>query len=223
VTPQLAAGPPGVGRGQGQQLARAELSKAIYHPSVPVVVRIYDAIQRELGRLYDDIASASPGGWWGFVALVALIVIVVGVVLVAAGPVARQHRQSPAPLWAGRALTAQQRREQANRFAASGDFSAAILECVRAIAAGLEERAVIVANPGLTADELASEAGRVLPPHASELWWAAGVFDGICYGQRQGTKDEYERLRLLDTATMTTKPGPVTAGPAPMTTSGAGV
>jgi hypothetical protein len=222
VTPVLAAGPPGVARGQGQRLARAELSKAIYHPSVPVLVRMYDAIQRALARLYDDISGATPGGWWGFVALAALVVIVVGVVLVSVGPVARQPRRSPAPLWAGRALTAAERREQAARLAASGDFSAAILECMRAIAAGLEERAVIMANPGLTADELAGEAGRVLPGHAGELRWAARVFDDICYGQRQGTGEEYERLRRLDAASQTARPAPLTTKPVPVTTSGAG-
>jgi hypothetical protein len=230
VTPLMAGGPPGVSRGQGQQLARAELSKAIYHPSVPFLLRIYDAIQHALARLYDDINSATPGGWWGFAALLALVVIVVGVVLVSVGPVGRQHRRPPAPLWAGRALTAAERREQASRLAASGDFSAAILECMRAIAAGLEERAVIMANPGLTADELASEAGRALPDHAGELRWAASLFDDICYGQRKGTKDEYERLRGLDAATvtarpapLTTEPGSLTTKPDPLTTSGAGV
>jgi len=212
AAPWLTAGGPGVTRGQGQRLARTELSRAIYHPSTPLTVRIYDAVHRVLARFYADVTRATPGGWWGFVALLALIVIVVGLVLVSIGPVGRQHRQSSARLRTGRPLTAQQRREQAQRLAGAGDFTAAILECMRAIATGLEERAVIMSNPGLTADELATEAGRVLPGHADPLRQAAVLFDGICYGKRQGTRAEYERLRDLDSAVLAARPTPVRAG-----------
>jgi hypothetical protein len=218
-----------VTRGQGQQLARDELSKAIYHPSTPLPVRIYDAVQHLLARFYADLSSAAPGGWWGFVALLVVLVIVVGLVFASAGPVARQHRRAPAPLWAGRPLTARERREQARLLAGTGDFSAAILECMRAIAAGLEERAVIMPNPGLTADELAREAGQALPGHADELRRAAGLFDGICYGSRRGTREEYDQLSGLDIAIQHAKPatrpvppGPPLASPAPYTAAGTG-
>lgn len=212
VAPWLAAGGPGVTRGQGQRLARNELSRMIYHPSVPLDVRIYDAVQRVLSRFYADVTSVTPGGWWGFVALAALLVIVVGLVLVSIRPVGRRHRQASSPLWTGRPLTARQRREQAQRLADSGDFSAAILERMRAIAAGLEERSVIMPNPGLTADELASEAGHALPAHADTLRQAAGLFDDICYGKRQGTAQEYGRLRDLDVATQNARPAAERAG-----------
>jgi hypothetical protein len=209
---------PGVTRGQGQRLARNELSRAIYHPSASLTVRIFDAIQRVLARFYTAVSGATPGGWWGFVALVVLIAIVAGLVLVSIGPIGRQHGGSSARLWAGRPLTAQQRRMEAERLAGSGDFSAAILERMRAIAAGLEERAVIMPNPGLTADELASEAGRALTRHADGLRRAAALFDDICYGKRQGTRAEYERLRDLDSATQAARP----VRPAPYIRASAG-
>jgi hypothetical protein len=204
--------PASVPRGEGQRLARNELSRAIYHPSVPLTTRIYDAIQRALARFYADVAGATPGGWWGFVALLALVVIVVGLVLVSIGPIGRQHRRASAQLWTGRPLTSQQRRAEAERLAATGDFSAAILECMRAIAAGLEERAVIMPNPGLTADELAREAGRVLPGHSGTLRRAAVLFDDICYGKRPGTRAEYEWLRDVDIRSTRPNPTPVGSG-----------
>jgi Domain of unknown function (DUF4129) len=213
AAPWLAAGGPGVTRGQGQRLARSELSKAIYHPSTSLTVRIADAIQRALARFYSDVSGATPGGWWGFVALVALIALVVGLVFVRIGPIRREHKGSSARLWAGGPLTAQQRRAEAERLAGSGDFSAAIMERMRAIAAGLEERAVIMPNPGLTADELAREAGRVLPGHAAALRQAAGLFDDVCYGKRPGTRAGYERLRELDSATSNARPDLPQAGP----------
>jgi hypothetical protein len=200
TVPWLVTGGSGVTRGQGERLARDELTKAIYHPSLPFTVRIYDAVQRFLTRFYATVSGATPGGWWGFVALIALVVLVVGLVFFSIGPVARQHRQAAGPLWAGRSLTAHEHREQAQRLAASGEFSAAIMERMRVIAAGLEERSVIMANPGLTADELASEAGRALPGHADGLRRAARLFDDICYGKRPGTAEEYERLCGLDAA-----------------------
>jgi hypothetical protein len=213
---------PGVTRGQGQRLARSELSKAIYHRSVPLAVRIYDAVEREVTRIYGAVTRAAPGGWWGFVALVALVVIVVGLVTATIGPIGRQHRRASAPLWAGRPLTSQQRREHAQRLAAAGDFSAAIMECMRAIATGLEERAVIMPNPGLTADELAGEAGRVLPGHAEALRRAAVLFDDIRYGKRQGRPAEYERLRDLDSAIQGAKPAPAPAPAGAWAGAGAG-
>jgi Domain of unknown function (DUF4129) len=213
-----------VTRGQGERLARDELAKAIYHPSAPFTVRIYDAVQRFLARFYATVSGATPGGWWGFVALVALAVLVVALVFISIGPVARQHRQVASPLWAGRSLTAHERREQAQRLAGSSQYSAAILERMRAIAAALEERAVLMPNPGLTADELASEAGRALPGHADGLRRAARLFDDICYGQRLGTPEEYERLCALDAAVQNARPVPPPASPSPGTavTAGAG-
>jgi hypothetical protein len=79
-----------------------------------------------------------------------------------------------------------------------GDYSGAILECVRAIARQLEERGILAARAGLTADEIADEAGRVLPGDADALRAAARLFDDVCYGQRHGTQDGYQRLLALD-------------------------
>jgi hypothetical protein len=48
-----------VTRQEGQQLARTELSKAIYHPGVPITERIEQAIE----RLLNAAGVAVPVGW----------------------------------------------------------------------------------------------------------------------------------------------------------------
>jgi hypothetical protein len=144
-----------------------------------------------------------PGGWWSIVALVALAVIIVAVVLARVGPLARARRASPGPLRGSLPMTAQEHRELAQRLAAGGDHSGAILEYVRAIAAGLEERAILPSGPGRTADELAAEAGRLLPAHADDLTAAARLFDDIRYGGRDGTAEGAARLRDLDAVVRT--------------------
>ncbi len=190
---------PETGRQAAQRLARHELSKAVYHPHKSFIQWLLDGIGSLLTRLRSGSGSL-PGGWWGLVALAALVVVVVTIVLRRIGPVARSRRNGRGLLAGTAPLTARERREHAERLAAAGDYSAAILEYLRAIAAGLEERGVLVPDPGRTADELANEAGRLLPVRARDLAAAARLFDGVCYGGLTGTREEYEQLRDLERA-----------------------
>jgi hypothetical protein len=189
-----------IGRQAAQRLARDELSKAIYHPHKPFTQWLLDAIGNLLNRLFDTANRSLPGGWWALVALAALVVVAVAVVLSRVGPVARSRRRGAGLLSGTAPRTARERREQAERLATDGDYSAAILESLRAIAAGLEEQGLLTPFPGRTADELAADAGRLLPAHARDLTSAARLFDDVCYGGRRGTPDGYQRLRDLDAA-----------------------
>jgi hypothetical protein len=190
----IAADP--IGRQAAQRLARQELAKAIYHPHQSFLGWLRD----ELDRLFNSASGAVPGGWWSLVALVALAVVVVALVLVRVGPVARSRQASPGPLSDAAPLTAREHRELAHNLAADGDYSGATLEYVRAIAADLEKRAILTPGPGRTADELASEAGRLLPGHADALKVAARLFDDVRYGGRDGTEEGVARLRELERA-----------------------
>ena len=193
-----AGGIPVVGRRAGQRLARAELSKAIYHPQPSLVQRAAHFVLEWLGRLF-RATQGLPGGWWGFVVLIALAVLLVAVVLARTGPVARARRQRGEPGAASVARTAREHREAAARLAQAGDYAAAICERVRAIAAELDQRGVLVPRIGRTADEFAAEAGRALPPHAADLIGAARLFDEVRYGRRPGTRPGYEQVTELDT------------------------
>ena len=215
-------GGPGIGRKAAQQLARAELAKPEYHRHVSLIEAVILAVLRFLTRLVNAASGAVPGGWWALVALAALAVIVTAGVLNWIGPPARAHRDS-GPLAEGEARTARHHRQEAHRLAGAGDYTTATIECVRAIAAELEERGRLPPRVGRTADEFAAEAGRALPVHADALGDAARQFDEIRYGQRAGSRAGYERLSELDRRIMASAPragSPAGAGAAPVMTGG---
>lgn len=210
--------PPGdtplVGRRLGQQVARSELSKAIYHPHESLTQRLLDVIGRLLNHLY-AAGKSFPGGWWSVVALAALAALAVTLVLARLGPLARAHRE-PGPLApGGQPLSAADHRQRAARLASTGDYAEAILEAVRGIARQLEERSVLSPRLGRTADEIAAEAGLALPAEAAALHEAARLFDDICYGERPGTAAGYALVRDLDTRLQSARPAePSTSGAA---------
>ena len=193
-----AGGIPVVGRQEGQRLARGELSKAIYHTQPSLVQRAVHFVLEWLGRLF-RATQGLPGGWWGFIVLIALAALLVAVVLARTGPVARARRRRGAPGAASPARTARDHREAAARLAQAGDYAVAICERVRAIAAELDERGILAPRIGRTADEFAAEAGHALPPHAAGLLGAAALFDEVRYGRRPGTRPGYDRVTELDT------------------------
>jgi hypothetical protein len=205
-----------VGRAEGQRLARAELSKGIYHPSESLAQRISDWIN----RLLNSRGPAGPGGWWSIVVLIALVIIVVAVVMHRIGPVARSRAARTGPVLSGRQLSARDYRELAERLAAAGDFTGAIIESLRGIAVGLEERGVVPPRVGRTAAELAAEASQAVPGQAAGLAAAARLFDDVRYGERKGTAAGYQQLRDLDAALRSARPAAAgqalaTAGLAP--------
>ena len=207
-------GSPLVSRRTGQELARSELSKAIYHPHESLAHRLPDAISRLLNDLY-TAGQSFPGGWWSVVALAALTALAVSLVLARLGPLARAHRE-PGPLATGGApLSAADHRRRAAGLAGAGNYAEAILEAVRGIARQLEERGVLSPRLGRTADEIAVEAGLALPAEAAALQDAARLFDDICYGERPGTAAGYAQVRDLDTRLQSARPAqPSTSGAA---------
>jgi hypothetical protein len=216
-------GGPGIGRKAAQQLARAELAKPEYHRHVSLTEAVILAVLRFLTRIVNAASGAVPGGWWALVALAAIAVLVTAGVLKWVGPLARTHRGSGPLAPEGETRTARHHRREAQRLAGAGDYTTATIECVRAIAAELEERGMLPPRIGRTADEFAAEAGRALPTHADALRYAARQFDEIRYGQRPGSRAGYERLSELDRRIMASAPrvsSPAGAGAAPVMAGG---
>jgi hypothetical protein len=199
-TAALAGSGPGIGRHAAQQLARRELSKAAYQPSL--TQRFLDW----LGRLGANLNVAVPGGWWALVTFIVVIVLVAAIVIFRIRP-ARSRRSRAGALLQGLSLSAQDHRQQSERSAAAAEYSAAIIERVRAIGVGLEERGVLPPRPGRTADELAADASRELGAHARELTATARLFDDVMYGGREGTQPGYQRVRELDNILAAARPG----------------
>jgi hypothetical protein len=191
----------GIGRRAAQQLAHRELSRYMYGESVQT--RILDWLGRLLSHLF-RAGSSLPGGAWSTIALVITLGLVVGAVTYWIRPGRLGARRAGA-LMSGTLLSAADHRRLAERHAADGDYSAAIIERMRAVAAALEQRGLLSTQPGRTADELAAEAGHARPELATAFAAAASLFDDVRYGGRTGTKSGYEEVSLLDTSVQATR------------------
>ena len=191
----VAAGLPGVSRSRAQQLARHELARPMYKPSL--AARIWHDIGHWLSSLAGTSATGSTS-WVGPILVTVVIVAVLAALLYLAGPVRRTRRAGNGPVLQGHPLTAGEHRATADRLAAAGDYQAAIIERVRAIATELESRLVLPPRPGRTAAELAAEAGQAIPAEAALLTAAAGLFNDVRYGGRPGALPGYEQVRDLD-------------------------
>jgi hypothetical protein len=185
------AGGPAIGRRAAQQLAHRELSRSIYQPG------IWQRILGWLSRLLAGAGGAIPGGWFGLVVLAVLAVLVISGLVLWVRP-ARWRRTAGHGALPDKVLSAQGHRANAERLAAANDYSGAIIERVRAIAAELEERGVVPARPGRTADELAAEAGHELPAQSRGLRQAMRLFDDVRYGDRVGTETGYQQVSQVD-------------------------
>lgn len=191
---RLADGP-GIGRLPARDLARRELARSLYRPSLPA--RIWHDIEHWLSSL---VGSGPQGrlSWWGAVLLGVLALAAVSAVLFWLGPTRLNRQLRRQPLIGGRPRSAAEYREAAERLAAAGNYQGAIIERVRAIAADLEARRVLPPHPARTAAELAAEAGLTFSAEAAGLASAARLFDEVRYGGRAGNAAGYTEVTALD-------------------------
>lgn len=200
-----------IDRDAAHAAAQRELVKAIYRANAPSK-RFRDFIDEMLLRLVAE-GSSIPGGWF----TITVLFIVLAGVGVAAIRVARRtmrtNRRGDHQLFGPTGLSAAEHRAAAQRYAANNDWPAAIRHGLRAVARELEETGVVNSAPGRTANELARDAGAVIPHLAHELTRSADVFDDVAYGERPGTPAAYRMITDLDDH-LRSRP---VAGPAAMT------
>jgi hypothetical protein len=200
-----------IGRDQARELARRELDKPIYHRDRPSFVdRMLDQIQEWFRKVSPQ---AKGGGTAPFSSTVTIVILLLLVALLVAAVLWWMRgrgnlKGGRKALLDERPTTAGDHRADAERFAAAGQWAEAIRERLRAIARDLEERVILDPRPGRTADELAREAGAVLPV---DLGPGVQVFDEVWYGDRPGTAEGYQLLKDLDEAVRKAKPRPLAA------------
>ena len=193
-------------RDPAREAARRELSKQMYHENDPSLVqRALDAVSHWIDKLFSRASEAAPGGTLGLV-VVILAVVAVGAALWWRLGTPRRQPVSAAALFEDGPRSAAEHRASAEAHAAQGHWNPAVQERMRAIVRALEERALLDARPGRTADEAVAEAGRALPSHTVELRAAAAHFDDVTYGGRGASEQSYRRMAELDRDLERTKP-----------------
>lgn len=200
MRPLLAAVPVDVTGEAAREAARRELAKPIYHQDDSTLFeRGVRWLLDRFSDLLDRAVEASPGGYAGLLGLLVLAVLVVVAIRLKTGPLARAAAGERS-LFTGRPLTADDHRRAADRHAAAGEWALAVRERLRAVVRDLEQRGVLEARPGRTADEAAAEAGASLPGCAAGLRAGARLFDEIWYGGRPADAAADASLRDLDAA-----------------------
>jgi hypothetical protein len=185
-------------REQARAWALEELAKRDYEGARPGL------LQRALTWAFDQFGRIGDAGRGVSITLLALaaavIVALVGYGLYRAGGIGRTARRSGVPALDDPTATAADHRAAAERYAAEGNWDAAVLHRFRAIARTLEDEAVLAPQPGRTADEIAHEAGFRIPQLAADLGSAARTFDDVRYGDRHVDAGADERMRAVDDA-----------------------
>lgn len=185
---------PLVGRSQGNELARRELAKSIYRPSLA------SRLATRFVTWLESLVLHGPAGSVDWLAVILLGIgaaALLGLVGYLVGSV-RVDRRYRAAVVEGKPRSAAEHRSAAEGFAAAGDYRSAIIERVRAIAVDLESRQILPPRPGRTAAELGAETALAIPAEATALGNATRLFDDVRYGDRPGSQDGYQQVRDLD-------------------------
>ncbi|MGH3366776.1 MAG: DUF4129 domain-containing protein [Nocardioidaceae bacterium] len=189
--------PVDVGRAKARRAAAEELGEPRYeHESL--TERAWRWLQEFLGSLVDQVAREGLGGVASVTLLVAVLVVLAALLLWSTRRMSGGMRPGTAELFDEARLGAAEHRARAQRLAREARWSEAIQERLRAIAGSLEDREILAALPGRTANELAVAAGRALPAQAAGLTYAARLFDAVTYGEDPGSAEGYAAVAGLD-------------------------
>ncbi|MCX2933136.1 DUF4129 domain-containing protein [Mycobacterium sp. CVI_P3] len=187
-----------IDRETAHEAAQHELAKAIY-PKPSLTDRLGEWLQELIYRVILE-GSSIPGGWLTITVL-ALVVLVAFIVAVrVARRTMRTDRGAGAGLFGAHELSAAEHRATAETYATQGNWAAAIRHRLRAVGRQLEQGGLLNPVPGRTANELARDAGELMPAFDGELRRAAAVFNDVTYGEQPGTEPDYRMVAELDDA-----------------------
>lgn len=193
---------------QGRQLLLDELGKPVYQAAKPTW---FDLASQAVAKWFGDLLQNASDGQ-GAVAFAVVLVILAGLIvtafLVFGRPrLGRRSRVATGALFGeedGRG--SRELRQSAERAAAAGDHTTAMLEMFRAVARGLAERTVVDVYPGMTARGFAREAGSALPALTSALGDGAADFDLVRYLGGAGSPVGFERMAALERSAREARP-----------------
>ncbi|MGH3366264.1 MAG: DUF4129 domain-containing protein [Nocardioidaceae bacterium] len=197
--------PVDVARGTARRAVEDELGRGVYEDE-SLVETVLRWLQETFLAL---VAQVSQGGLRGVVSLLILGAVLVGLTGLLLWSLRRISRSAGVGTTGGldaSGQTAGEHRATAEQLARDARWPQAIRERMRAVARILEEREILSALPGRTADELASAAGRALPTLDARLNDAARLFDRVTYGEDPGSAEDYASVAELDAALNVAEP-----------------
>lgn len=189
-------------RDEARDWAVDELSRREYEQARPGFVQsLVEWLVGRVSTLFDQVPDLSSPR--SAIVLGVVLAVVAGVVWYAVwrfgGPGGLRTARQADPVFDDVAvMSAEEHRALATQAERDGDWDTAVVERFRGLVKGLEERTVLTARPGRTADEAAGEAGTSLPDLAGRLGEAARVFDEVRYGGRPAGAQGAELLREVD-------------------------
>jgi hypothetical protein len=181
-----------VGAGAAQRVAKAELARHEYRhggPSWPA--RALHWVGRQLSHVFS-------GGGSHALLLVGVVILAVGLVFALRAGLPgwmRRGRQTSVAVDPLAVVAARDHRRLAEQLTAQHQWAEALREWLRAAIATIEERGVLLPQPGRTGATTAREAGPLLPTAATELQAATQAFDEVWFGGRSATEADVAHAR----------------------------
>ncbi|MES1170660.1 MAG: DUF4129 domain-containing protein [Leifsonia sp.] len=189
-----------------QELSKAEYQSAQPTPFDQLVQQIGDWINSLINGL-GSVQIPGIGNLLGVVVIGIFVVLLVIAFLVFGLPrISRRSSADAAVFSPHDSRDAAALRRDAERAAASGDYTLAVAEIFRALARGLDERTLVSSFPGSTASDLATRAARVFPDAAARLHDAAAAFDGVRYLGATGSAEQWQQLAALERELRSARP-----------------
>lgn len=193
-------------RDQARELLLDELQKPEYNRPESFITRALGWLMERLNGLIEFLPGSN-----GLSTL--LLGVVLAVVILAAYFAIRGTRRTrrltdraTGPVLEEAGLSAADYRARAGAAARAGNWDAVLLDSYRAIAADVDERALLDELPGTTAREIAVGLHGPFPDHGTSLIEAADAFDAVCYGDQRASQAQAERVRELDRVLAKTRP-----------------
>ena len=188
------------GADEARRWAVQELSKKVYQDARPGLGQtVWDWIISTLTAFLSGLKSLGSNA--GVLILLGLAVLVIVAAVVLIRPRLNRRARTMADVFnANTILTAAAHRALAAAAAQNDDWANAVMERFRAIARAGEERDVVAAAPGLTAEEVAGALGNGFPDQAAALHRAATTFNTVRYGHVQATPAMAADLEATDAA-----------------------
>jgi len=193
-------------RDEARRWAIEELSNPRYPDATP------GWLEQMWRDFMDWLASFEGGSGTGpnlavpLIVVLAVVLIIVAIVFVRPRLNARRTKASEDLYGDDTTIDAEGYRTRAATAADGGNWPAAVVDQFRALVRSAEERDIIDARAGRTADEAAAQLGGVFGTARTTLITAAGIFDAVRYGDHPATRIDYESIRQLDAELLALKP-----------------